>query len=115
MTTIKNDILQKGFGEIIRNKRLEMKIGLRQFAEKVGLSPTFISKMEVGEFKPPKEENIKKIAKILNLNIDLLMAKADKVSSDLKNIINKEPELFASFLRKASKKENLKEYLEEIE
>ena len=114
MTTIKNDILQKGFGEIIRNKRLEMKIGLREFAEKVKLSPTFISKMEVGEFKPPKEENIIKIAKILDLNIDLLMAKADKVSSDLKNIINKEPELFASFLRTASKKENLKKYLEEI-
>ncbi|MFT4718107.1 MAG: transcriptional regulator with XRE-family HTH domain [Rickettsiales bacterium] len=103
--------LQKGFGEIIRNKRLEMKIGLRQFAEKVALSPTFISKMEVGEFKPPKEENIKKIAKILNLDIDLLMAKADKLSSDLKNIINKEPELFASFLRKASNKKDLKEYL----
>lgn len=114
MTKIKNNS-QKGFGEIIRNKRLEMKIGLRQFAQKVGLSPTFISKMEVGEYKPPKEENIVKIAKVLHLNIDLLMAKADKVSSDLKNIINKEPELFASFLRKASEKENLKKYLEEIE
>lgn len=42
-----------------------MKIGLREFAQKVGLSPTFISKMEVGEYKPPKEENIVKIAKVL--------------------------------------------------
>ena len=81
----------KTFGEIIRNKRLEMKIGLRQFAEKVGLSPAFISKMEVGEFKPPKEKNIIKICKILDLDCDCMILKAGKIPSKYKENVIKKP------------------------
>jgi len=102
------------FGAIVRKQRLNMKIGLREFAEKVGLSPTFISKMEIGEFKPPKEENIIKISNVLGIDKDFLLAKANKISSELKNIINKEPQLFASFLRRASQKGDLKKYLEDL-
>lgn len=105
---------ERAFGEVVRTERLSKKLGLREFAEMVDLSPTFISKMEVGDFKPPKEENIIKIADVLNLDRDFLLAKANKISSELKAIINKEPKLFASFLRRASQKEDLKKYLEEI-
>ncbi len=98
----KNDNKALQFGEFIRQTRLEKNISLRKFANMVNLSPTFISKMEVGEFKPPKEENIIKIAEILSINKDTLLAMAGKVSSDLQNKIQTSPELFASFLRRVS-------------
>lgn len=105
------------FGEFVRNTRLELKIGLREFATKIGLSPTFISKMEVGEFKPPKEENIKKIAMILNIDKDELLAKAGRVSSDLQDIISEQPKLYASLLRRAkkAKPQNLEKLLNDLD
>lgn len=101
--TIKNNTVfgqDVAFGEFVRQRRLERNIGLREFAAKLDLSPAFISKMEIGDFKPPKEENIKKMAIILNVDQDELLAKAGKVSSDLQEIISAEPALYASLLRR---------------
>lgn len=101
------------FGNFVRGERLKLNIGLREFATKLGLSPAFISKMEIGDFKPPKEENIKKMAKILKVDEDELLAKAGKISSDLQTIISTRPALYASLLRRA-KKHHLKQFLEDI-
>ncbi len=93
------------FGEFVRKTRLKLNIGLREFATQVGVSPAYISKMEMGDFSPPKEENIKKMAQILKVNEDKLLSLADKISSDIKNIINDKPDLYASFLRRAKAKD----------
>jgi len=93
------------FGEFVRSTRLKLNIGLREFARQVGVSATYISKMEVDEFSPPKEENIKKMAKILKVDEDKLLSMADRISSDLKEIINDKPDLYAAFLRKAKPKD----------
>ncbi|MFT7086674.1 MAG: transcriptional regulator with XRE-family HTH domain [Rickettsiales bacterium] len=93
------------FGEYIRNTRLALKIGLREFALKIGISATYVSKMEVGDYAPPSEERIVKMAEILKLNADSLLAMAGKISSDLQDKITAEPELYAAFLRRAQKKE----------
>ncbi len=103
---------QKEFGDFVRNTRFKLKLGLREFAEKVGISATYISKMEVGDYAPPKEENVKKMAKILKIDEDALLGMAGKISSDLQEIIASEPELYAAFLRKA-KKRDIKKFLEE--
>jgi transcriptional regulator with XRE-family HTH domain len=103
---------QKTFGEIVREARLKMNMTLRKFASEIGLSPTFVSKMEVGEYMPPKEENIIKIADFLGLDKDELLAKASKVSSDIQNKILEAPKLYASFLRKVSIKE-MEEFLKQ--
>lgn len=102
------------FGKFIRESRLKLNIGLREFAGKVGISATYISKMEVGEYAPPKEENIRKMAKILGLNEDKLITMAGKLPSDLGDIIGKEPELYAAFLRKV-KKEEVEKFMSERE
>lgn len=102
------------FGKFIRESRLKLNIGLREFAGKVGISATYISKMEVGEYAPPKEENIKKMAKILGLNEDKLITMAGKLPSDLGEIISTEPKLYASFLRRA-KKEDLEKFMKKLE
>ena len=53
------------FGGTVRRLREARKIGLRKFAQRVGMSPTYLSKVERDEFNPPSEEKIKAIAKAL--------------------------------------------------
>jgi transcriptional regulator with XRE-family HTH domain len=102
------------FGDFIRKTRRKLNIGLREFASKVGISATYISKMEVGEYAAPKEENIKKMADILRVNADKLLAMADKISSDVKEKINTEPKLYAAFLRRV-KPDDLEKFMKELE
>jgi len=92
------------FGDFIRTTRLNLNIGLREFAKQVGISAAYISQVETGD-KLPNEENINKMAKILKVDADKLQSMADKISPDLKNIINDKPDLYASFLRRVKPKD----------
>jgi len=67
----------------LRKKKMETdpSYSLRQFAAKVGISPTFVSKIENGEFDLPSAENIEKMAALLDCNADELLALAGKVDS----------------------------------
>jgi transcriptional regulator with XRE-family HTH domain len=93
---------EKTFGETVRLLRDEQRIGLRKLAERVGMSPTYLSKVERGEFPPPGEEKVKSIAQALGQNEDELLALAGRVSSDLNKIIRRQPREMADFLRSAS-------------
>ena len=86
------------FGEHIRQWREEHGVGLRQFARAVGVSPTFVSKMERGRGPLPGEKTIRNMAHILGDAPDALLAMADKVAADVQAIIIKEP-AYARFLR----------------
>lgn len=92
---------KKEFGEFIRQHRLELvpHITLREFARKIGISPTYLSRIERGEFDPPSEEIICNIAKELKVNKDELLALAGKISSDLTDIIIKYHELIPTWVR----------------
>lgn len=68
----------------------------------MGISPTFVSKIENGEFDPPSAENIKKMAALLDCNADELLALAGKVDPDISEIIRKKPKALADFLRVAN-------------
>ena len=75
-------------------------IGLRELAKRIEVSPTFLSKLETEDWKP-KEDKLRKIASILELDGDSLVAQAGRVPSDLTDIIKKhgaKPEL-ATLLR----------------
>jgi transcriptional regulator with XRE-family HTH domain len=86
------------FGEHIRQWREQREVGLRRFAKAVGVSPTFVSKMERGIGPLPGEETILKMAAFFGENPDELLALADKVASDVLAIIIKESAC-AHFLR----------------
>jgi transcriptional regulator with XRE-family HTH domain len=86
------------FGEHIRTWREERGVGLRQFAKAVGVSPTFISKMERGIGPLPGEVTIRKMAAFFGRNPDELLALADKVAADVLTIIIKQP-AYTRFLR----------------
>ena len=78
------------FGTFVREKRLEKKIGLREFAIMMDLSPAYISQMEAGICKPPIEDKIQRIAEKLNINADYLLALAGKISAENKEKLLKE-------------------------
>jgi transcriptional regulator with XRE-family HTH domain len=72
---------------------------LRKFADLLSISPTYLSKIERGEFKPPSEEKIKVMATLLEEDPDELLALAGRVASDLPEIVQKNPKDMADFLR----------------
>jgi transcriptional regulator with XRE-family HTH domain len=89
------------FGAFIRREREAREIGLREMARKIGVSPTYLSKVERDEFPPPAEDKVRKIAGILMLDVDELLALAGRVASDLTEIIREQPREMADFLRAA--------------
>ncbi len=72
---------------------------LRRFAQSVGISATFLSKVETGEFAPPAPDKIKKMAELLGLDADELLAQAGRIDPDLEKIIRGQPREVAAFLR----------------
>lgn len=89
------------FGGRVRRKRMEKQITLRKFAEMIDVSPTYISQIERDEFKPPVEDKIREIARVLGEDEDEMLGLADRVPSDLPGIIQKHPKEVATFLRTA--------------
>lgn len=87
------------FGSFIRQAREAKEIGLREMAKRIGVSPTYLSKIERDEFTPPVEDKVKVIADILGFDADALLARAGRVSSDISDIIKRQPVELAALLR----------------
>lgn len=90
-----------GFGKYIRKLRTAKGITLREFARQLGVSPTYISQIEQGNFAPPAEERVVDMARILGEDVDELLALAGRVADDLPKIIREQPKALAMFLRTA--------------
>lgn len=60
-------------GEIIKATREERKITLVAFAERVGISPGYLSQLENGRKSNPKLEVVLNIADELQLDVDMLL------------------------------------------
>jgi HTH-type transcriptional regulator, competence development regulator len=91
-------------GEFIRERREELRrqdprYSLRQVAERVGIEPNFLSKVERDVGSPPAEETLVRLARELDTDPDLLLALAGKISSDLQEAIRRRPQLFAQLIR----------------
>src|ERR1700726_4086979 len=87
------------FGEFVRRERGAKDIGLREMAKMIGVSPTYLSKVERDEFPPPAEDKVKAIAKIIECDADDLLARAGRVSTDISDIIKRHPVELAALLR----------------
>src|SRR5687768_8689396 len=90
------------FGAFIRREREAREIGLREMAKKIGVSPTYLSKVERDEFTPPTEEKVRAIARIIECDPDELLALAGRVPSDLADIIKQHPVEISALLRTAN-------------
>ena len=96
--------MQKAFGNYIRKRRLALLAGdrtysLRQVANKIGVEPSFLSKVERCLAPPPSEAKIVALADVLDEDADLLLGLAGRVSSDVQKTIIKRPMLFAELVR----------------
>jgi transcriptional regulator with XRE-family HTH domain len=93
------------FADFLREQRSKLaetdprRYSLRQVAGRVGVEPSYLSKIERGLEPPPGETTAIALAHELGLDPDLLLAMAGKVSSELQTIIRKRPKLFADLIR----------------
>ena len=87
------------FGAFIRRQRETKKIALRKMAKLIAVSPTYLSKVERDEIPPLTEVKVKAIARIIDCDVDELMARAGRLSSDLSDIIKSHPVELAALLR----------------
>jgi len=91
----------EAFGELLRRLRKEQRLGLRETAEKVGITAGYLSRIEKGvEQYPPREEIIRQLAELLDQDFDLMMQLAGRVSGEMKGLLGDDPKL-PEFLRTA--------------
>jgi transcriptional regulator with XRE-family HTH domain len=88
------------FGDKIRELRKAKNLTLRELAAKVKVDFTYLSKVEnqklsFGEY--PSEELIRKLAKVLNGDVDELLLLAEKIPEDIKRRVIERPDAFRKF------------------
>ena len=89
---------EESLGEFIRRKRERLKLSVREMARQIEVSSTFLSKVERRGWKPG-ENKARRIAEVLDCDADVLLALADKISSDLGSLIKEMPPQRALLLR----------------
>ncbi len=97
-------VFMNSFGSYVRARRealnaSDRSMSVRQVAQRIGVEPAFLSKIERDVAPPPSEAKIVALADALGEDPDLLLAMAGKVSSDLQAIIRKRPRLIGELLR----------------
>jgi transcriptional regulator with XRE-family HTH domain len=91
-------------GNFLRQRRETLRktdrsFSLRQVAERVGIEPSYLSKVERDLGSPPSEETLVRLADELGEDPDVVLALAGKVSADLKDAIRRRPALFGQLIR----------------
>jgi transcriptional regulator with XRE-family HTH domain len=90
------------FGTYLRESRTRKgtpAFSVRKLADRVGIEPSYLSKIERGQQPPPGEGTIRKLAEELGEDPDVMLALAGKVPTDLLEVIRARPRLFADLLR----------------
>ena len=92
------------FGDFVREQREILRerdkaFSLRKVSERIGVQPSYLSKVERGDVAPPSEATILRLAEELKVDGDILLAMAGKVSSDLREAIRRRPQLFGELIR----------------
>ena len=101
----------RDFGRHIRTVRearrtADARYSVRQVAARIGVQPSYLSKIERGQEAPPSERRIRALAEDLGEDPDLLLALAGKVSGDLQAIIRRRPALMAQLIRELKRVPN---------
>ena len=92
--------MTKRFGETIREMREAQAMGLRAAADRLGISPAYLSRIERGKERPPKPELVKRMATLFGGDPDLLFRLAESTDPDLAEYIHLVPNV-PDFLRTA--------------
>ena len=111
-------IFRKSFGKIIRESRVKNGFGQRELASKIGVAASYLNDIEKEKRSAPKQIVIKKLSKLLKINIDILndLAGISKgnVAPDIGEYIENNPKIVS--LIRSIKENNLDEdQIEKIE
>lgn len=88
------------FGETIREMRQAQRMGLRAAADRLGISPAYLSRIERGRERPPKPDLVKRLTTLLGGDSDLLFRLAESTDPDLAEYVRSVPNV-PEFLRTA--------------
>lgn len=110
-------IISEKLGDRLKRMRAQRDLGLREAANMVGISATYLSRIENNlELSPPSEEKIRRLADVLNDDFDEIMRLANRLPSDVTEIIKMDADMPA-FLRRARENnvsaKDLLDFLEE--
>lgn len=78
---------------------MTLEIGLRKLAESIGISATYLSKIERNELAPPAEERIIDLARALDLEADNLLTLARRLPPDVRTYIEDHPDEVTALIR----------------
>lgn len=87
------------FGSIIRIRRKLSGLSLRELARKVEISPTYLSKVERGDFDPPSSKVIVRLCLLLDIDRDRMLAMCGKVAPDVLEMYMTNPMLYSNLIR----------------
>ena len=102
---------KKNFGALVREARIKNGFGQRELAAKIGIAASYLNDIEKEKRSAPKQIVIKKISKLLKININVLndlagISKGD-VAPDIGEYIEKNPRIVS--LIRSIKENNLDE------
>lgn len=86
------------FGDILKDLRGRTGIGIKRLAPELGVSYSYLSKLESNHVRP-SEELIGRIAEYFRYDRDRLLLAADKVPLDVLEILRENPDEAIAFLR----------------
>ena len=99
------------FGDRLRTLRHQKGLNQRELADEVGVDFTYLSKIETGKMSPPSQDTIRKLADVLDADLDELLVLAGRVPDDVKGGVTQSRE-HPAFLREI--KDLGEEELEEL-
>ena len=106
---MKSKIQKKNFGSFIRELRLDLGIGQRELAKKIGIAASYLNDIEKEKRAPPKLNIIKKISTSLNTDInqlnDLAGISKKAVAPDIQEYLTSNPKVIS--LIRSIKENNL--------
>lgn len=98
----------KEFGEYLislrdARKQTDPTLSMRRVASKIGISPTYLSKIERGE-QPASEKTIRKLAEVFGVSADEIFAHAGRIDPNLEKTLagHEAPAQMAAFLRRVA-------------
>lgn len=87
------------FAQILRQLRNDAGVGIKRLAPELGVSYSYVSKLESGEVNP-SEELVGRVAAYFNYDRDRLLLSAGKVPPEVLRILQDHPDDAVDFLRK---------------
>ncbi len=92
------------FGAVVRDARGRAGFGLRELADKLGISPAYLSRVETESVEcVPSESLILAIASTLNQPADELQRLAGRVPTDIKEHILSNPKVLRRLRKEVEK------------